>query len=155
MGAVVSAVRQIEAPAAVRSLSTLARVDYADTFVVELDGVAERTAEQWARAVLEDAPLPVRGRLVSGWTALGLKVGTGRSGVLGWSIRSATADAVLLGADSRNGMPGELLFKREPRRLLFATFVQHGNPVARALWAGVERVHVATVRRLLEALLPD
>jgi hypothetical protein len=155
VGAVVSAVRQIEAPTAVRSLSTLARVDYADTFVVELDGVAERTAEQWARAVLEDAPLPVRGQLVSGWTALGLKVGTGRSGVLGWSIRSATADAVLLGADSRNGMPGELLFKREPRGLVFATFVQHGNPVARALWARVERVHVATVRRLLEALLPD
>ena len=47
-------------------------------------------------------------------------------------------------------MPGELLFKRERDALLFATFVQHDNPVARAVWAGVEPVHVPIVRRVLE-----
>ncbi|MEZ0291202.1 MAG: hypothetical protein ACAH82_01610, partial [Solirubrobacteraceae bacterium] len=52
-------------------------------------------------------------------------------------------------AGSRIGMPGELLLKREGDALLFATFVQHGNPAARAVWAGVEPVHVPTVRRLL------
>jgi hypothetical protein len=147
-----SAVRQVAVPAAVRALSTLERVDYADTFRVELADVRSRTAEDWARAVLEDAPLAVRGQLLSGWSSLGLKVG--RGSVLGWHVRSSTPDVLLLGAGSWIGMPGELLFKRERSGLLFATFVRHGNPAARALWGRVERVHVATVRRLLAAVAP-
>jgi hypothetical protein len=146
----VSAVRQIAVPPAVRALSTLDRVDYADAFRVELEDVRDRTAEQWARAMLEDAPLAVRGQLLSGWSSLGLKVGGGS--VLGWHVRASTPDVVLLGADSRIGMPGQLLFLRERGALLFATFVRQRNPVARALWARVERVHLATVRRLLERL---
>ena len=147
-----SAVRQVAVPAAVRALSTLDRVDYADAFRVELEDVRSRTAEEWARAVLEDAPLATRGQLLSGWSSLGLKVG--RGSVLGWHVRSSTPDVLLLGAGSWIGMPGELLFKRERRGLLFATFVRHGNPAARALWGRVERVHVATVRRLLAAGAP-
>jgi hypothetical protein len=147
-----SAVRQVAVPAAVRALSTLERVDYADTFRVEVADVRSRTAEDWARAVLEDAPLAVRGQLLSGWSSLGLKVG--RGSVLGWHVRSSTPDILLLGAGSWIGMPGELLFKRERSGLLFATFVRHGNPAARALWGRVERVHVATVRRLLAAVAP-
>jgi len=147
-----SAVRQVAVPAAVRALSTLERVDYADTFRVELADVRSRTAEDWARAVLEDAPPAVRGQLLSGWSSLGLKVG--RGSVLGWHVRSSTPDVLLLGAGSWIGMPGELLFKRERSGLLFATFVRHGNPAARALWGRVERVHVATVRRLLAAVAP-
>jgi hypothetical protein len=85
-----SAVRQVAVPAAVRALSTLERVDYADTFRVELADVRSRTAEDWARAVLEDAPLAVRGQLLSGWSSLGLKVG--RGSVLGWHVRSSTPD---------------------------------------------------------------
>jgi hypothetical protein len=147
-----SAVRQVAVPAAVRALSTLDRVDYADAFRVEVEDVRSRTAEEWARAVLEDAPLAVRGQLLSGWSSLGLKIGGGS--VLGWHVRSSTPDVLLLGAGSRIGMPGELLFKRERRGLLFATFVRQGNPMARALWGRVERVHVATVRRLLGSVAP-
>jgi len=147
-----SAVRRVAVPAAVRALSTLERVDYADTFRVELADVRSRTAEDWARAVLEDAPPAVRGQLLSGWSSLGLKVG--RGSVLGWHVRSSTPDVLLLGAGSWIGMPGELLFKRERSGLLFATFVRHGSPAARALWGRVERVHVATVRRLLAAVAP-
>lgn len=150
-----SGVRQTGVPDSARALSTLARVDYADTFVVDLDDVAERTAEQWGRRTLEEAPPQVRAQLVSGWASLGLKVGRGQSGVLGWTVRASTDDVLLLGAGSWIGMPGELLFKREPGRLVFATFVRQGNPVARTVWGRVERVHVATVRRLLERLLPD
>jgi hypothetical protein len=145
-------VRQIAVPAAARELSTLAHVDYADTFLMETGGAPDRTAEQWARLVLEDAPAATRTTLLSGWASLGLKVGRpGSAGsVLGWQVRSNTLDHVLLRADSRIGMPGELLFKREPDALLFSTFVQYDNPAARALWAGVEHVHVPIVRRLLE-----
>jgi hypothetical protein len=144
-----SAVRQVEVPPAVLERSTLQRVDYADTFRVELADVRARTAEQWARAVLEDAPAAVRGQLLSGWNSLGLKVGTGRTGVLGWNVVSATPDVLLLGAESRIGMPGQLLFERHGDELVFATFVEHGNAAARAVWGSVKRVHVTTVRGLL------
>jgi hypothetical protein len=145
-------VRQIAVPPDAKALSTLAHIDYEDAFLVETGPAPDRTPEQWARAVLEDAPIAVRKSLLSGWSALGLKVGGGRSGrsVLGWEVRQSTADFVLLGRDSRVGMPGELLFKREGDALLFATFVQKNNPVARALWAGVEPAHVRIVRQILE-----
>jgi hypothetical protein len=70
--------------------------------------------------------------------------------VLGWRIRRRTPDCVLLGAASRIGLPGELLFQRQADRLLFCTFVQQKNPVARTVWARIEATHVQTVRCLLE-----
>jgi hypothetical protein len=142
------AVRQIEVPAEARSISTLAHVDYEDAFVVHGMTVEKRTAEQWARAVLEDAPMSIRSALQAGWSAIGLKLG--RGGVLGWQVRRSGPDFVLLGASSHIGMPGELLFKRQRHGLLFATFVQHDNAFARGVWAGVEPVHVPIVRRVLE-----
>jgi hypothetical protein len=139
------------APPPARALCTLSRIDYDDAFLVDLGTGGERTAEQWARAVLEGAPSAARRTLRTGWTGIGLKLGHhgGRS-VLGWEIRRCTPDVVLLGADSRTGMPGQLLFERRPDGLLFATFVAYQTPAARALWAAVEPVHVPTVRHLLE-----
>ena len=147
-------VRQVAVPMAARALSDLERIDYADAFLVELACVQERTAEQWARVAVEEAPVGVRQALRSGWTALGLKLGgaPAEQSVLGWPIRRRTRDFVLLGADSRIGMAGELLFKREHGALLYATFVQQDNPVARAVWAGTEPVHVPFVRKLLGAV---
>jgi len=58
-------------------------------------------------------------------------------------------DHVLLGADSRIGMPGELLLEKEDGALLFATFVAQRNPIARAVWAVTEPVHVRVVRDVL------
>jgi hypothetical protein len=147
-----SRVRQVAVPPAVRALSTLSHVDYADAFLVDVGPTRERTAEQWSRAVMEDAPITVRRTLQSGWTGIGLKLAGKPSDrfVLGWEIRRNVPELVLLGADSRIGMSGELLFKREQDTLLFATFVQHDNHAARALWAGVEPVHVPVVRRVLE-----
>lgn len=145
-------VRRVELPPAVRELSMLSHVDYEDAFLVDVGRTRERTAEQWARAVMEDAPITVRRALQSGWTGIGLKLGGKPSDrfVLGWEIRRDTPEWVLLGADSRVGMPAELLFKREQHALLFATLVQHNNQAARLLWAGIEPVHVPVVRHLLE-----
>jgi hypothetical protein len=150
-------VRQIAVAPEVLALSTLSRVDYADAFVVDVGAVSERTAEQWARAVLEAAPEPVRRNLTSGWDAIGLNLG--RSGVagfvLGWEIRRSTPDHVLLSAASRIGMPAELLFKRESQTLLFSNFVRHENQRARRVWARVEPVHVPIVRRVLARVAQD
>ncbi|HEY3727409.1 MAG TPA: hypothetical protein VGL51_09565 [Solirubrobacteraceae bacterium] len=147
-----SPVRQIQVPPAARALSTLPQIDYEDAFIVDIASTGGRTGEQWARAVLQDAPISVRSSLVSGWSALGLRLGCVRSDrlVLGWEVRRSTPEFALLGAGSRIGMPAELLFKRQPDTLLFATFVRQETPIARAVWARVEPVHRPIVRRILE-----
>lgn len=147
-------IREIEVPAEARALCTLERIDYEDGFLVAMRSAAHRTAEEWARELLERAPVRLRAQLLSGWSALGLQLDRGRASVLGWEVRRSTPDVVLLGARSRIGMPGELLFAREPRGLLFATFVEQDNAVARALWARVEAAHVQVVRRVLARALP-
>jgi hypothetical protein len=145
-------VRRIAVPPTARTLSTLSRIDYADAFLVETGPLQDRTGEQWARAILEAAPISMRRSLRFGWFALGLKLGSSRSErfVLGWEIRRSTAEFALLGAGSRLGMPAELLFRPQQDSLLFATFVQHRNPMVRAIWAGVAPHHVRVVPFLLE-----
>lgn len=147
-----AAVHQIAVPDKARAVCTLATIDYADAFWVDVGAIKDRTAEQWARAVLDNSPLSIQGPLVAGWSAIGLKLGCCRPGehVLGWEITLNTPDVVLLGAGSRIGLPGQLLFKRSSDRLLFCTFVQQNNAGARAMWKWVEPIHVLTVRRILE-----
>jgi hypothetical protein len=143
--------RQIAVPPAARALSTLSRIDYEDAFFVSTGPGWDGPAEHWARAVLEGAPLRVRARLLRGWCLLGLRLGWpgSRRRVLGWRIRRAAPDFVLLSAGSRLGMPGELLFRRERSGLLFATFVQQRNSLARAIWGRAEPAHRQVVASLL------
>jgi hypothetical protein len=145
-------VRQVTLPPAARALSTLSHVDYEDAFLAETGPAHDRTGEQWARAILEDAPMSTRNALSRGWSALGLRLGSTQSDryVLGWEVRRSTPDVALLGASGRFGLSGELLFERRQHTLLFATFVQLENRVARALWAGIASRHRQVVRDLLE-----
>jgi hypothetical protein len=129
----------------------LARVDYADAFLVDVGSTRDEDAEYWAREIMEGAGLTTRSQLLSGWSAIGLKVGkSSERSVLGWAVRRCAPDYVLVGADSRIGMPGELLFKKERGAVLFATFVQQNNLVARAVWAVTEPVHVRIVRDIMD-----
>lgn len=148
-------VRQVELPRAARALSTLSRIDYEDAFLGESDYARERTAEQWARAILEDAPIATQAQLRWGWFWLGLRLGwpCAAGHVLGWEVRRSTPDFVLLGAGSRIGMPAELVCRRQGDTVLVATLVQQQNPVARAIWVGVEPVHVRIVPRLVARAL--
>jgi hypothetical protein len=144
-------VQKIAVPADARAHCTLSHIDYEDAFAVDLGGARDRTAEQWARTLLESAPAAVRATLMAGWTAIGLKLGGAPAdqSLLGWEIRRGTPDVVLLHAGSRIGMPAELLLTRDGHSLLFCTFVQHDNHVARAVWAGTEPLHVPIVRHIL------
>jgi Protein of unknown function (DUF2867) len=147
---VTAVVRQVDLPSSARALSTLPRIDYCDAFFFDVGSTHDETAEDLMREVLEGAPLAVRTQLLSGWSSIGLKVSdrSDRS-VLGWEVRRTAPDHVLLGADSRIGMPGELLLKKEGDALLFATFVAQRNRLARVVWAVVEPVHVRVVRDIL------
>ena len=145
-------VRQIPVPSAARRLSTLSHIDYEDAFLLETGSAQSRTAEQWARAMLEDAPMATRAALSRGWFALGLRLGPTQSHrrVLGWEVRRSTPESALLAASSRLGFSAELLFKRQEQTLLFATLVQQEKGLARALWAGLGRPHRQVVRQLLK-----
>ena len=116
------------APAPAADSSTLARVDYADAFVVDVGSAARRRRRDTGCARSWKAHrLRVRAQLLSGWSAIGLKVRSG-VGTIGARLGGPAKrpDHVLLGADSRIGMPGELLLQKgAATRLLFATFVQH------------------------------
>lgn len=146
-------VSQIEPPQDARALCTLPRIDYADAFLVQTDSPSNWTAERWAMAILEQAPAAMRARLISGWAVLGLKLETGAESdsatVLGWPVRRNTPDVVLLGADSRIGMPAQLLVLLRPGGVLFATFLHHQSGVTRPLWAAIERTHLRVVAELL------
>jgi hypothetical protein len=142
-------VRQVDPPSYVRAMSTLIRVDYCDAFLFDAGAAHDESAEDLIREILEGAPVAVRTQLLSGWSAIGLKVGNTSNGVLGWEVRRSVPDHVLLGAESRIGMPGELLLKKHDDALLFATFVAQRNLFARAVWAVTEPVHVRVVRDIL------
>jgi hypothetical protein len=146
----VTTARQIPVPDDVRELGTLPRIDYADAFLVDTSAHPDWTAERWAKAVLEEAPAATRAQLLSGWLALGLKSAAPGPSILDWAVRSSAPDALILGRDSRIGMPAELLFTLRPEGLLFGTLVHHRTPATRAVWAAVLRTHVRTVLGLLE-----
>ena len=142
-------VSAVTLPPDARALSTLSRIDYEDAF--RLDAGVDRPAEQWVDAVLNDAPPSVRARLVAGWLSLGLNLARPGSAdrVLGWKVQHSDPNFVLLAADSWLGLRGQLLFAGEPRGLLFATFIQQNNPLARSVWAGITRQHQHVVESLL------
>ncbi|MGI5340192.1 hypothetical protein ACQEVS_23730 [Streptomyces sp. CA-181903] len=145
-------VRHVPVPPAAHALSTLSRIDYENAVLADLGPAPYRTAEQWARAVLEDADAGTRQALREGWTSLGLALGPARSDghVLGWPVRRDTPDAVLLAADPTLGLRGELLFQRGPGTLLLACFIRLDDDAARALWASAESRHPQVMHRLLE-----
>jgi hypothetical protein len=147
----VGQVRQLDVPPAALALSALPRIDYADAFVVEIGSAWERTGEQWARAVLEEPPLALRVKLVLGWTALGLRLGSPMSDrfVLGWHVERSGSDHALLSAGSRFGLAGELLFKPEGSQLLFATLVRQRGLFAHAVWPRIVPQHVRVVKHVL------
>src|ERR1700679_1158333 len=113
-------VHQIDPAPQIRALSTLAVIDYADAFVVTGGPAGKGTPDQWAHAVLVRSPLPVRVKLVAGWTMLGLRLGFRPPGqrVLGWRARQRTPEHLLLGAGSSPGGAADVLFRPEPGRLL-------------------------------------
>jgi hypothetical protein len=59
-------VRQVTPPPAARALSTPCRVDYEDAFLAGTGPAPDRTGGQWARAILEGAPVSTRRALSRG-----------------------------------------------------------------------------------------
>jgi hypothetical protein len=147
-------VREVALPSEALELTTLSRVDYADAYLLETGAALERSGEEWARALLEGAPAATRQMLRRGWFALGVRLGSTEDErlVLGWAVRRSSPDLALLAASSLIGMEAELLLRREPGALLFATIMQLKNPLVRPFWARFSPQHRRVVRHLLRQL---
>jgi hypothetical protein len=144
--------RQIPVPPAARRLSTFSHVDYEDAFLVETGSAQDRTGEQWARAILENVPTVTRSVISAAWFALRLQLDSTRSDrfVLGWEVRRSGPDVALLGSSSpRLGLSAEMLFERQQDALLYASFLQLHNSVARAVWTAATPLHLLVARSVL------
>jgi hypothetical protein len=125
--------------------------DYRDRFEVAIPRTDSRTAEQWLRAVFEDAPRSVRWFLLLGWRGvLGLQLGPRPSPdhILGWRIASRQSEEVRLELDSAL-MKAQLTLHLSSSTAVWSTNVSYMRPLARPLWAAVGVIH----RRMVPFLL--
>ena len=79
-------------PEAIRRLDTLASPDYVDLFTATTSGATDKSAEEWARALLEDTPTGRSAPVL--WRLLGLRLGPTPSPdyVQGWQIADRGED---------------------------------------------------------------
>jgi hypothetical protein len=126
--------------------------DYADSFEVHTAVPDGRSAEQWARDALENAPAVVRGVvLLAHRHVLRFRLGPLQSAdhVLGWRIRKSEPDVIELTADGPL-MSGLILGRRTaPTAVRIETFVFFHRQRAATIWTLVGPLH----RRIAPLLL--
>ncbi|WP_227983335.1 hypothetical protein [Nocardia spumae] len=133
------------------ALTTLADVVYVDCHVLDTPAATTRTAEQWARAIMEQVSDTVRARLTAAWAGIELDLHPGAPDtVAGWRIGFAAPECVVLRADSSLGFRGELVVDVSDGAVQIATFVAMEGTRAPDAWFPVVPGHLAFVRSLLE-----
>ena len=131
------------------------RYDYADTFEIGIPASDPRTAEQFARHALEEAPWFIRTIVdVAHRRVLRLRLGPRPSPnhVFGWTIRRSEPDVVHLEAVSPLLGRGVIVGRRVERtRVVITTYVFFTRPApARAIWTFTAPLHRWVARALLE-----
>jgi hypothetical protein len=125
--------------------------DYRDAFEVPTDRTDTRTPEQWARAVFESAPRPVRWFLLLGWRGvLGLRLGPRPSSnhVLGWRIAETSPEAVRLELRSAF-MTAQLILRVASSTAVLTTHVYYTRRLAHPLWTAAGLIHRQMIPYLL------
>jgi hypothetical protein len=126
--------------------------DYADAFEVRVDEPDDRSAEEWVRAGLEQAPPALRRVIfVAHRRILRLRLGPrwAPDHMLGWTVVTSTPEAVQLTASGpliRGILVGRVA---DPRRFVLTTCVDYQRPAARWVWRLVQPVHRGVARYLM------
>jgi hypothetical protein len=132
------------AGAAVEPLLEGGRVDYADAFEVRTPQSDGRTAEEWARCGLEEAPQALQ-LLVYGAQRYVLRLRlaplASADHVFGWRILTSRPEVV--GLEARSPVLRGLIVGRrvDATCVTLTTYVAYERPVARVLWAVVAPLH--------------
>jgi hypothetical protein len=124
---------------------------FASAFEVAVPRAGDRSAEQWARLVFEEARPLLRWFVVIGWKCvLRLRLASGATAdqVLGWSVVSNQSDAITLEADSTL-MTARKVVRVQDSLVLVTTFVHYKRPIAQGLWTIVVPIHHRTEPLLL------
>ena len=132
-----------------------ARYDYADAFEIRVREPDARSAEQFARCALEQAPWPVRWTV---WIAqrhllrLRLAPRSSPDHLFGWTIVTSKPDLIQLEAVSPLLGRGVLVARRsDATRALITTYVFFTRRAAgRVAWSIVAPLHRRVARYLLE-----
>lgn len=142
-----SAVGADNVPEAIKRLSNLRQVDYMDSYTLATE-VRDRSAEKWARAVLESTPLGRRARWL--WQLLGLRLGPAGSPdhVQGWKIAERGSDWVRVETSSWFAT-AQAVCAVDNRGVSLALFLRYDHPIGALIWAPVSVMHQRAVPLLL------
>jgi hypothetical protein len=150
---VVSAVSSLvgvhDVPDSVRALTTFDEPDYVDLFTVTMPRATDWSAEEWARAVLEQTEVARRNARKL-WRLIGLRLGPPRSPdhVQGWKI-AARGDNWLRVETASWYLTAQAVCLVEPGQVSLSLSLRYDRPVAAAVWAGVSGPHQRAVPVML------
>jgi hypothetical protein len=131
------------------------RYDYADAFEIRLPEPDPRSAEEFMRCALEQAPLPVRRSIrIVHRHLLRIRLGPRSSPdhIIGWRIVTSEPEVVLLEAKSQLLGRGVLVMRRpDPTLAVVTTYLFYTRPaVASLVWKVVGPRHRMIVPYLLQ-----
>jgi hypothetical protein len=149
MGAVSSRVGVRDVPEVVRALTTLVEPDYVDLFTVRAPMAADTSAEEWARAVLEQTPVARRNARKL-WRLLGLRLGPPQSPehVQGWRI-AARGDNWLRVETGSWYLTAQAVCLVEEGQVSLSLSLRYDRPVGALVWALVSGPHQRAVPVML------
>ena len=139
-------------PEAIRGLDTLASPDYVDLFTATTSRATDKSAEEWARATLEDTPTGRSAPLL--WRRLGLRLGPTPSPdyVQGWKIADRGEDWIRIETTSWF-MTAHAVVQVDDRHLSLALFIRYDRPIAAHIWTPVSVMHRRAVPVMLRQAL--
>jgi hypothetical protein len=135
-------------PEAIHCLDTLASPDYVDLFIARTSGATDKSAEEWARAVLEDTPTGRSAPVL--WRRLGLRLGPTPSPdyIQGWKILDRGDDWIRIEATSWF-MTAHAVVHVDDGQVSIALFVRYDRPIAATIWPPVSVMHRRAVPVML------
>jgi hypothetical protein len=150
VGCIQSVVGTLKLPEAVRALSSLPCLDYADQFTLSTDAGYDVTAERWARAMFGN--VPSFGELLIWHGLLGFRLSRGQSPatVAGWKIGGRGKDWVRLEATSWF-LVGNLVVQKAHGKVSLATFLHYRWWLGHVVWFLSSAVHRLLVPRVLRS----
>ena len=138
-----------DVPQAVRSLTTLADPDYVDLFTITTPRATDKTAEEWARAILEQAPVSRRNARIL-WRLMGLRLGPRNSPdhVQGWKI-AARGDNWLRVETASWYASAQAVCLVEEGQVSISLSFRYDRPFAKLVWFLVSDPHQRAVPVML------